>query len=210
MKKLITITIVFFCSFVAFAETRENRKENPHEFRIGVADCFIKWFDFNNGPFYHVHGPTDISKGYVDISGGTYNYLYTGFLFAEYQYRVNKWFGIGANLTILGTGSTDTYRETCIVENYYTKKRNYGAMIYLMPVARFTYLNKKNISLYGSLGLAPGIDIYENECNFTFAVDFTYLGMSIGRNHWFCDIELGGAIPLFFAKMLRVGVGYRF
>ena len=79
-----------------------------------------------------------------------------------------------------------------------------------MPVARFTYLNKKNISLYSSLGFAPGIDIYENKCNFTWAVDFTYFGMSIGKGHWFGDIELGGAIPLFFTKMLRVGVGYRF
>ena len=206
MKKIITITMMIFCSLMAFAETIENRKENPHEIRSGIADCLSAWT--SQTPVYFSNVQFD--KGYVLTENGNYGHFYTGFLFAEYQYRVNKWFGIGANLTILGMGNTGFYREQCQVENYYTEKRNHGAMIYLMPVARFTYLNKKNISLYGSLGLAPGIDIYENECNFTFAVDFTYLGMSIGRNHWFCDIELGGAIPLFFAKMLRVGVGYRF
>lgn len=209
MKKIIAITIILLCSLVAFAETQENRKENPHEIRIGIADCFYSWFSYNDF-FYGTIGSADLSKGYVDISGGNYDYLYTGFLFAEYQYRVNKWFGIGANLTIFGTGNTEYYHEKCQIEDYYTEKRNHGAVIYLMPVARFTYLNKKNISLYSSLGFAPGIDIYENKCNFTWAVDFTYFGMSIGKGHWFGDIELGGAIPLFFTKMIRVGVGYRF
>ena len=209
MKKLIALTTILLCSLVAFAETKENRKENPHEIRIGVADCFSAWLT-NNDFFYGTIEPDDLSQGYVNISGGSYDYLYTGFLFAEYQYRVNKWFGIGANLTILGTGNTEYYHEKCQVEDYYTEKRNHGAMIYLMPVARFTYLNKKNISLYSSLGFAPGISIYEKECSFTCAVDFTYLGMSIGKGHWFGDIELGGAIPLFFTKMLRVSVGYRF
>ena len=198
--------MMIFCSLMAFAETIENRKENPHEIRIGIADCLSAWT--SQTPVYF--SDVQFDKGQVLTENGNYGHFYTGFLFAEYQYRVNKWFGIGANLTILGIGNTEYYHEQCQVENYYTEKRNHGAMIYLMPVARFTYLNKKNISLYGSLGFAPGIDIYENKCSFTCAVDFTYFGMSIGRNHWFCDIELGGAIPLFFAKMLRVGVGYRF
>ena len=206
MKKLITLIIILLCTLVAFAETRENRKENPHEIRIGVADCLSAWT--SQTPIYF--SDVQFDKGYVLTKNGNYDYLYTGFLFAEYQYRVNKWFGIGANLTILGTGNTEYYHEKCQVEEYYTEKRNYGAMIYLMPVARFTYLNKKNISLYSSLGFAPGINIYNNECSFTCAIDFTYLGMSIGKGHWFGDIELGGAIPLFFTKMLRVSVGYRF
>lgn len=206
MKKIIAITIILLCSLVAFAETQENRKENPHEIRIGIAECLSAWTSQTPGYFSDVQ----FDKGYVLTDNGNYDHFYTGFLFAEYQYRVNKWFGIGANLTILGMGNTEFYREKCQVENYYTEKRNYGAMIYLMPVARFTYLNKKNISLYSSLGFAPGIDIYKNKCSFTWAVDFTYFGMSIGKGHWFGDIELGGAIPLFFTKMLRVGVGYRF
>jgi opacity protein-like surface antigen len=206
MKKIIAITIILLCSLVAFAETQENRKENPHEIRIGIAECLSAWTSQTPGYLSDVQ----FDKGYVLTENGIYSHFYTGFLFAEYQYRVNKWFGIGANLTILGMGNTEFYREKCQIEDYYTEKRNYGAMIYLMPVARFTYLNKKNISLYGSLGFAPGIDIYKNKCSFTWAVDFTYFGMSIGKGHWFGDIELGGAIPLFFTKMLRVGVGYRF
>jgi opacity protein-like surface antigen len=206
MKKIIAITIILLCSLVAFAETQENRKENPHEIRIGIAECLSAWTLQTPGYFSDVQ----FDKGYVLTVNANYDHFYTGFLFAEYQYRVNKWFGIGANLTILGMGNTEFYREKCQVEDYYTEKRNYGAMIYLMPVARFTYLNKKNISLYGSLGFAPGIDIYENKCNFTWAVDFTYFGMSIGKGHWFGDIELGGAVPLLLTKMLRVSVGYRF
>ena len=206
MKKIIAITIILLCSLVAFAETQENRKENPHEIRIGIAECLSAWTSQTPGYFSDVQ----FDKGYVLTENGNYGHFYTGFLFAEYQYRVNKWFGIGANLTILGAGNTEFYHEKCQVEDYYTEKRNHGAVIYLMPVARFTYLNKKNISLYSSLGFAPGIDIYKNKCSFTWAVDFTYFGMSIGKGHWFGDIELGGAIPLFFTKMLRVGVGYRF
>ena len=64
-------------------------------------------------------------KGYVLTVNANYDHFYTGFLFAEYQYRVNKWFGIGANLTILGTGNTEYYHEKCQVEDYYTKKRNH-------------------------------------------------------------------------------------
>ena len=43
MKKLITLTAIFLCSFGAlFAETPENRKENPHEIRIGIADSYME------------------------------------------------------------------------------------------------------------------------------------------------------------------------
>ena len=48
MKKLITLTAIILCTFGAlFAETPENRKENPHEIRIGIAD---NYYEFHNGP----------------------------------------------------------------------------------------------------------------------------------------------------------------
>ncbi|MBQ5925205.1 MAG: hypothetical protein IIX03_00670, partial [Paludibacteraceae bacterium] len=43
MKRLITLTAIILCTFGAlFAETAENRKENPHEIRIGIADSYME------------------------------------------------------------------------------------------------------------------------------------------------------------------------
>ena len=67
MKKIITLTTILLCSLVAFAETKENRKENPHEIRIGVADCFYSWL--SNNDFFYGTLPESLSQGYVDISG---------------------------------------------------------------------------------------------------------------------------------------------
>ena len=41
MKKLIALTIILLCTLTAYAETAENRKENPHQIRIGIADDLV-------------------------------------------------------------------------------------------------------------------------------------------------------------------------
>ena len=46
MKKLIALISIILCSLALHAETNENRKENPHEIRIGIADdLFLRGFE---------------------------------------------------------------------------------------------------------------------------------------------------------------------
>jgi hypothetical protein len=47
--------------------------------------------------------------------------------------------------------------------------------------------------------------------NIYLAVDLCYLGISLGKKHWFCDLELGAApIPFLLDRLFRFAVGYRF
>lgn len=94
MEKLITLTAIILCTFGAlFAETPENRKENPHEIRIGIADNF---YEFHNGP----------------IEGARHHAYQSGHIFAEYQYRVNNWFSAGCNIDYIHSWTKPCHATT--------------------------------------------------------------------------------------------------
>ena len=110
MKKLITLTAIFLCSFSAlFAETPENRKENPHEIRIGIADSYMEaCIEKPDLDSYPTCVPITYKKGPLN---------HTGHIFVEYQYRVNNWFSIHGIMNTLKKDTILTKKNT-ILQNY--------------------------------------------------------------------------------------------
>lgn len=79
-----------------------------------------------------------------------------------------------------------------------------------MPVVRFTWLNRRWVRMYTSLGLgatfATGVD-YETERfnDDLFAFQFTPIGISVGRSLFgFAEVGVGAQ------GALMMGVGYKF
>jgi hypothetical protein len=82
----------------------------------------------------------------------------------------------------------------------------------LTPVVRFTYYDTPYASFYASVGIGAQMQTYDNIIeSLSLNVDLCYFGVSLGKNHWFCDLELSLAYgPLPLDRLFRFAVGYRF
>ena len=222
MKKLITLTAIILCTIGAlFAETPENRKENPHEIRIGIADSYMEaCIEKPNLDSYPTCVPITYKNGPLN---------HTGHIFVEYQYRVNNWFSAGVNADFLHSWYYQHPEEGC----YFDKEKYYSSKLSIIPTIRFTYFHNELIDLYSALGAGINYSKYKQDGYYTYstlgaAFDLCALGISIGKKHWFGAFELGGTtafgyeinsdmpykprleMPIPFARLLRVSVGYRF
>ena len=224
MKKLITLTAIILCTISAlFAETPEHRKENPHEIRIGIADSYMEACLEN--PNRH-RFPTDYPNRY---ESGPLNH--TGHIFVEYQKRVNSWFSAGVNVDYLHSWYYQ-YRFP-MDERYNIDKTTYHSLkLSVIPTIRFTYFHNELVDLYSAVGI--GINYTEHMSNdysiyrtLGLAFDACAFGVSVGKKHWFGAFELGGTtafgyylessrykpsleLPITYARLLRISVGYRF
>ena len=225
MKKLITLTAIIFCTFGAlFAETPENRKENPHEIRIGIADSYMEACLENGGLRFKTVAPYPYQYGPLN---------HTGHIFVDYQYRINNWFSAGVNIDYLHSW----YYVYPNLGQDFDKKTNSGFKLTILPTLKFTYFHNEMIDLYSSFGIG-GHFFYNNYENFYMsrnlgiAFDACALGIAVGKKQWFGAFELGGTtaicfpivfrpgsdcmqkrsfeMPIPFARLIRVSVGYRF
>ena len=210
MKKLISITIILLCALTAYAETAENRKENPHEIRIGIADDLVlRGFE---SPINNNLSLPQPEKGYRITGERMHNYRSTGHLFIEYQYRINHWLSVGANFDTRASLWKRTEYSICQFESAVNTQNQHAVGIMLSPTVRFTYFNSPYASLYASLGIGAQMQTYDNTIEDIYlTVDLCYFGVSLGKSHWFCNLELGLAYgPLPLDRLYRVGIGYRF
>lgn len=88
MRNIFILLLV--CSIIPLvskAETKETRDAQRHEVRIGYGDPMyetMRWKDEPN----KLSVPMNVRQ----------NYRYTGHIYGEYMYRVNSWFGVGAQV----------------------------------------------------------------------------------------------------------------
>ena len=228
MKKLITLTAIILCTFgTLFAETPENRKENPHEIRIGIADSYMEACLENSA----INTP---DRTVLPVEGPFYEHgklNHTGHIFVEYQHRINSWFSAGINTDYL-----HSWYHLCL-QGTQDRLTNSNFKLSLIPTLRFTYFHNEMVDLYSAIGVGFNYSYYKSqEDKYTYstvalAFDACALGVSVGKNHWFGAFELGGTtsigyplfikdnklkiglnyeMPIPFARLLRISVGYRF
>lgn len=139
-------------------------------------------------------------------------YSYTPHLAVEYMYGVKSWLSVGASVD---------YQRTAWTQD--STRRNFYNLC-VLPTVRFTYMRHGLVDLHS--GLSLGLDVNGGSEEFykggktivSGAVDINYLGVSVGKNHWYGTFDLGGtfaiydktAIFLLSARIFRVGVAYRF
>lgn len=211
----------------AFAETKEQRAESPHELRIGVGDPALarmgQW-----------HKPTTPGAEYwwqtfgqpapdahAILTDGRYTYpcsrmFLAGHFFLEYQYRINAYIGVGMHVDML------TQWQRYIIYNGYQDRMGHGiyglVQMAFVPRARFTFLHKQYVNLYASAGVGFAMDCRYDGTNPEYAaqIEATLFGLSIGENRFFGSIEvfnLAFAAPtLYFfpPQFLTASIGYRF
>ena len=210
MKKLISLTIILLCTLTAYAETAENRKENPHQIHIGIADdLFLRGLE---SPSSNDLFLPPVREGYRQTGEKEHNYRSTGHLYIEYQYRINHWLSVGANFDTRTSLFQRTSYSICQFESIVNTQNHHAVGLTLMPVVRFTYHNSPYASFYASVGLGVQMQTYDNTIESIYpALDICYLGVSLGKKHWFCDLELGiTPIPYILDRLFRFNIGYRF
>ncbi len=206
MKKYVLIMTMMagaLCmAMPALAESQEARAERPHEVRIGIGDSFAD-SEFN-GPSYYNYGGSAPSYR---------NEFYTPNLFAEYQYRINHWLGIGVQVNTMWMGWQKQSGN-----QWNTSKTGHFE---IMPTVRFTYFHHEWVNLYSSvaLGYYGGIEQEGESVNYAggIAFDFCALGVSVGRNRFFGTFEAGmlngGSFSgpnQILSKVMSFSLGYRF
>lgn len=202
MKKLLLLLLCMVVSVPFFSETRLERDSLKHEVRVGWGDLIFETGMFHSSP---------------NTNRNTDNYRYTGHIFAEYQYRVNSWFSVGGQLDYDQVNWRVLREGDAAPDHYYVN-------LMLMPSVRFTYVHHPWFNLYSSLYVGLNINTGSesdyrgrNTC-YAPAFGMTFLGLSVGRGHWFGTAEWGSVSSLnnmneiykFNARNLMVSVGYRF
>ena len=218
MKRLLLLVLLCTVAMFGYAETKEHRQENPHEVRLGIADSYFEACLENSNlhdyptcmPIYYENGPLN----------------HTGHIFAEYQYRVNGWFSAGVNVDYL-----HSWYYQFPIEGYdFDKETYYSLRLSVIPTVRFTYFHNELVDLYSAIGVGVNYSKFKDDGYSMYrtlgaAFDVCALGVSVGKKHWFGAFELGGTtafgyrigddkpmleLPIPFARLLRVSVGYRF
>lgn len=211
MKKSMTMVLLLLCGMTmpAMAESKEMRAESPHEVRIGIGDDFFG---------ASVRG-LDYGYSYIYVDGKRVSQPYTNVfqvpnLFAEYQYRINHWLGIGLQVNTCWLGWTKHAGDV--------PTKMMDGHIEIMPTLRFTYFHHEWVNLYSSvsLGYYGGIERQGKSVNYVSGIgfDFCAIGVSVGKNHFFGTCEAGmlnagsfsGGDGHILSRILSFSLGYRF
>lgn len=195
------------CTAVAQEEPDWKTQFPRHEVMIGIGDntigsmygcyspCLFRGYDYiENRPNWFANNNTYYGDRYT-----------TGSLSFGYMFRVKKWFWVGAAATYLGTYSNVFDRNTdekIGVQNEH--------IISLLPYIRFSYLNKKYVTLYSALSIGGVLGVNrdpncENFFEANLAGQLTAFGITVGKQ-WFGYTEFGIGMKGF----VNAGFGYRF
>lgn len=213
--------LLFFCAVVPLqlcAEALEMRDLHKHELTLGWGDMITET------AFFHASPRRDYSilpQSYTATENRRYRH--TGHLVLSYQYRVNSWFGAGGRCDA-SAFLWDTYTFTGGSMTPQKIEAQHCYNIAVMPEVWFTWYHHYWVDLYSSLGIGMvvngGTETDENGKKTVpgAAVDATILGCSVGTNHVFGSLELGGMLGLkdvnhifmLGARFITVSVGVRF
>lgn len=212
MKKfsIILLLAAWLVPVAMHAETKENRDQLKHEFRIGYGDPMFETMRWKDEP----------TKLGIPMNARQ-DYRYTGHIYGEYMYRVNSWLGVGGQLDFGATMfNYNTYKLNADGNQYLAgSDPRYFYDVCLMPSVRFTYFHHEWVNLYSGVQLGVGIHgDYKGRTECGAAFGLTALGVSVGREHLFGTFEFGGlsniqsltAIYTLWTKWFNVSVGYRF
>lgn len=122
----------------------------------------------------------------------------------SYDYRFKKWFDLGLTLGYYGE-----YSRSYSNKDFSPVGRNRVHFITVMPVARFTWLNRRWVRMYSAVGLGAtfrtGVDFDGESDAETIAFQFTPIGISVGRSLFgFAEVGVGAQ------GVLMMGIGYKF
>ena len=202
MIKKLLLSFLLGTALLCQAEA-DNPPLKHHQIRLGWGDPLFETLAFHEGA---------AAQDFVR----KHDFGYTGHIFLEYEYRLNRVVSFGIQTDIEGIfwkeTPVDIYRKPA---GKSTSSRNYDLSI--LPTLRLTCLNTRYIQLYGgfSAGLLVAFD-NARQVETALALNITPLGVQVGKGHWSGSLELGSLsalrnankIYLFGARLVSVSVNY--
>ncbi|MBR6064789.1 MAG: hypothetical protein IKP54_11625 [Bacteroidales bacterium] len=212
MKKLFLILIIVSLgwSLSAQEDTLSWKQQlQRHDIQIGIGDPLLP--AFVTGQIFG-HGRPDYYEQLPAVNWfGDDSYKWracTPAISISYKYRLTKWFWLGATLSY-----------TCFLENRYDRVTNVKTsserdhIISIMPSVRFSWLNKKYVTLYSGLSLGYAVDIIQyksqtekySTAEHGVGFQLTAVGVHVGRK-WYGFTEIGIGMQGF----IQAGFGCNF
>lgn len=194
--KLLTLLLLLgLCtSFSAQESCKAAQPFTPqHELRLTAGAYPLLW---GFTPF------TYGSRYYDSYRGPMYT---SGAWSLAYDYRFKKWFDFGFYVSYWGKyGTTRSNVDNTLLS------RDRLHRISVVPVVRFTWLNRPIVRLYTSIGMGVVFGGYkgnfdERASKASFTGQWTPLGIAVGKSFFgFAEIGVGSQ------GTLMAGIGYRF
>lgn len=218
MKKLIyTFAFLLLIPVRGLAEDRIERSWNPHELRIGWGDQLFETLAWREERGV----PTGLSADFT--RSASENYRYTQHVFAEYQYRFNSWFGLGAMIDGSSVYWDKVLRNGAGAELAREKNCHFYNVV-IMPTVRFTYFHHEYVDIYSGLGAGLNInggtetDIFGRHTVCAPVVDIRLLGFGFNYQRYFVNLDFGGMYSLqnmntvfmLKSRMFTASIGARF
>ncbi len=196
MKRIIFITLIVFST--SFLCAQRDTIFYKHEVRASIGDAVIGTFWWGD-----------------DDNNNSSAFLFAHLSFS-YFYRPLRWLWIGGNfVNYFGENMHYNLREYAVDGSYkdFTKtKIKYCAVI--APEIRFSYLNRKSISIYtalsGGICVENGFDSsnhYYPDINYYFQLTYFGFSCNFGKNN---AIFLGAEMGLGMKGFGSMHGGYRF
>ncbi len=174
--------------------------EQQHEVRVSVG--IEPLYAIFQMPFDGYYDNFHIDRTF---DGPTYT---TGAINLSYGYRFRRWFDFG----VLFSYNTEYKRQFDALTGDYLH-RIYQHHITIMPTVRFTWLNRKWLRMYSSLGMGVTFGVqsitekqqlYDTD-RLAFGFQCTCLGITVGKSFFgFAELGVGAKGTAVF------GIGYRF
>ena len=189
-----------------------------HEFQLNIGDPYMAAstrsrtnFDITDYLFPNLQeNPSGPNDAYTWLSPSYECRTNVTPLFSfSYHFRLRKWLWIGATQTF-----SDVYQNIISPEGDIETRLNEYAISTILDV-RFSYLNRKHVTLYSGLGLGLMLKGYDSRYDgnyfsggvtITSVYQLTAFGVKAGSGHWFGNLELGCGYKGFISG----GVSYDF
>lgn len=199
----------------AFGQQGKPAVENRHSVRIGWGDMMTETMLFRPSLSGTWVTPDALPPGYIHQE--TFDFGFTGHLFAEYQYRLTKVTSLGLQADMEGI----FWKEGVFDRQHHpiapaSSIRNWD--LTLLLTARFTYFDRPWIRLYSGLGVGV-LFAFDNQGGFGAApaLNLNWIGVEVGKGPWGGSFELGGlssaanarALYQFFSRIFSLSIYYK-
>ena len=193
MRNVSVIVIALFLTVAgflpAYCQSGNSTPDYRHSFRIGWGDMLYETMAFRPKLIGTWPNPDALPDNYSHFE--TFDFGYTGHLFAEYQYRLTKVTSLGIQADVEGIfwkeGVFDKYHNLMLPAK---SVRNWD--LTLLATARFTYFDRPWVRLYSGLGVGA-LFAFDNDGGFGAAPAFNlnWIGVEVGKGQWGGSFELG-------------------
>jgi len=200
MKRFLILSAFLAILPVFSAHAQKNRQkwdDQPQKYEVAIGWASMvdvyEFFDTMYSPY------NSIDALYSEQSGPTYT---IGGLSAEFGLNFRSWFTLAFNLSASGAWK-ETYDPLTSVTG-----RKSSAVVSVMPVARFTWVRKRNFQMYSSIGAGAFVSASADQVSANVALCFVPVGMRFG-NKVFGFVETAGGAGCNM-QGVRGGIGIKF